>query len=126
MSESVSRVEFDCAFEFYFPSGPIPIFEGAYLGGRDMRIAYGVIECQGFGRGRAREGNADFRVQAVIASDITLRQASVGECIGGVFLDCLAKILTGRFPSIARPTLHVCAAAHIEEIGFGIDWTCGR
>src|SRR5262249_18329565 len=118
-----SWVKLDRALEFRFASRPIPIFQVAYLGGRNMGIANGVVQSQRFAGSGTREGNADFGVQAVIASDVALRQASVGECVSGIFLNRLTKTLTSRLPLIARPSLHLRAAAHIEEICFGIDRT---
>src|ERR1700693_2908628 len=93
MGKNISGVQRDSTLKFFFCSVPVPIALVLHLGGRDMSVTYGVVQCQSFCGGRLSEGNADLRIKARVPGDVSLSQASIGGRITGVFLYRLVETL---------------------------------
>src|ERR1700675_2555826 len=107
MGKSIPGVQLDSTLEFFFCSVPVPIRLVLHLGGRDMSVAYCVVQCQGLGGGCSGERNADLRINSRVPRDVSLGQASVGKSVAGVFLYRLVETLACLPPCVLRPALQV-------------------
>src|ERR1700692_2011009 len=107
MGKSIPGVQLDSTLEFCFCSVPVPILLVLHLGGRDMSVAYCVVQRQAFCGGCTGARKADLRIKAGVPRDVSLRQAGVSESVTRLFLYRLVETLACCPPIILSPALHV-------------------
>src|ERR1700688_3774293 len=107
VGKNIPGVQLDSTLEFCFCSVPVPILLVLHLGGGDMSVGCGVVQCQALCSSCAGERKADLRIKADVPRDVSLRQAGVSKSVIGVFLYCLMETLACCPPIILRPALHV-------------------